>query len=285
MFAASLPLPAYFEAANELPVAPRLFASLIAMLQDANSGMEDVADLIRRDPVLSSRILRVANSAAVLGGGAEPVVDLCVALQRVGFSEAYRLTGFVASQQLANSRLGYYGYEAAKLRETVLFEALAAEAIDRVAGGDGRVAYTAGLFLNLGRSVLDIVAGRHVPDIVAFPDSEYEFIESWEREYFGINGAEMSSDVLLEWNFPAEIADAVLLAGQSKSARLQCPSATVLHLAAAVAVSEGRGLTGEEGLWSVSPDALAEANITEGQFESAGEAARKAFAKWEGNLG
>ena len=84
MLAADLPSYAFERAAEKLSAGPRIFARLVEMMLDPRTDIQAVADLLKRDAVLSVRILRVANSAAVGGQASGAIADLEEALQRVG---------------------------------------------------------------------------------------------------------------------------------------------------------------------------------------------------------
>ena len=75
-------------AAKSLPVAPQIMARLHKMLLDSNSGLPEIATLLKRDVSLTTRIIRIANSPAYKGGGLGTIEE---ALQRVGFGEVVAL--------------------------------------------------------------------------------------------------------------------------------------------------------------------------------------------------
>ena len=155
MLAADLPSYAFERAAEKLSAGPRVFARLVEMMLDPRTDIEAVADLLKRDAVLSVRILRVANSAAVGGRASGSIADLEEALQRVGLSEVYRIAGIAVTLQSAHATLTSYGIGCQRMRENSLFEALAAEAIETVLEREHRIAYAGGLLRNFGRLLLD----------------------------------------------------------------------------------------------------------------------------------
>jgi HD-like signal output (HDOD) protein len=117
-----------FEIARTLPAAPKVLAGLGELLQDLNVGLDQVANMIKRDAALAARIIRISNSV-VYGGGGVRIGAIEEAVNRVGFSEVYRLVGLVTSDRLAERPLIFYGVEADPLREHMLFTALACESL------------------------------------------------------------------------------------------------------------------------------------------------------------
>src|SRR3954464_12324849 len=101
------------EIARSLPPAPRVFAELDRLLRNPNSGLDEVADLVKRDQALAGHILRVSNSVAF--GGEQKTGSVEEAVGRIGFQEVFRIVGHVASARLAERPLKYYGVDADQL--------------------------------------------------------------------------------------------------------------------------------------------------------------------------
>src|SRR5688572_25217922 len=141
------------QVARTLPADLNVLSQLGEMLQDVNSELDQVAELLRRDVALATRIVRISNSPMFSGGG--QIASTEEAVNRVGFSEILKLVGTATAARMTERNIEYYGISAETLRENMLFGAFAAEALARAAGMDARVAYTAGLMRTLGVMVLD----------------------------------------------------------------------------------------------------------------------------------
>src|SRR3954470_6380410 len=139
-----------------LPAAPQILAQLGHLLLDINSDLSDITSLLKRDAALTTRIIRISNSAIYNTG--RPFASLEESLARVGFTEVYRLTGFAAAAQLADQKLPFYGISGAQLRENALLTALIMEALAPLAGVDSGLAYTAGLLRSVGKIAIDRLA-------------------------------------------------------------------------------------------------------------------------------
>ena len=77
--------------ARALPAAPRIMAELCELLQDINTDLDQIALVIRGDPALAARVIRISNS--VVYGGDWAVASIDEAVNRVGFEEVLRLVG------------------------------------------------------------------------------------------------------------------------------------------------------------------------------------------------
>jgi HD-like signal output (HDOD) protein len=280
MLAADLPSYAYERAAERLAAGPRVFARLVELMLDPRTDIETVAELLQRDAVLSGRILRVANSAAVGGQASGAIADLGEALQRVGLSEVYRIVGIAVTLQSANASLLSYGIGCRRLRENSLYEALMAEALEKRAGGEYRVAYASGLLRNLGRLLIDRVVQLYRPHSGCFPDSGFSSLVAWERDNFRTTGAQAGADMMASWNFPAVVVRAVRHAVAPAETRLAHRSACLLHLAAKLVADLDHGLVGESSEWEDTAEMRELLDVDDRIIKLAIDDAAAGFARW-----
>jgi HD-like signal output (HDOD) protein len=261
--------------AKTLPAAPQILAGLCELLQEVNTGLDEIATQIRLDPALAARVIRISNSVVFGGGGRIGSVD--EAVNRVGFGELLRLVGAATAANLVDRALGSYGIPAEKLRENLLLHALAAEAVGMYAEVDVRTAYAGGLLRGIGMMVLDrAVRGKVAPADVYDVQRHPTYVE-WEGSRFGIANTEVATMVLDEWRFPAELVTAVqehlLLDERGYADRL----AAVLNVSGAIVAETGLALPGDHACWRLSPEKLAAAGLDEGAYRTASEQARTRF--------
>ena len=193
------PREALLLAVNMLPASPQVLARLDPLLANLESSVDEVTELLRRDPALTARIIRIANSVAYNRG--EPLASIEEALMRVGFAEVYRVTGFAVLAQVSNQQIPLYDINGAQFRENSLLAALIMESLARAAGLDSRTAYTAGLLRSTGKIALDRAmrsTGRH-NDVEPFARGS---LVEWETATFGWNNCEAAAIVLEAWRFP-----------------------------------------------------------------------------------
>lgn len=205
-FATTLDREAIIAAASQLPVAPQIMARLYLLLLDFNTGLRAIADLLKRDPALTARVIRIANSPAYGASGVGSIED---AIQRVGFSEVYRLVGSASNASLGDKGLRCYGFSGEAFRQHNLFCALVAERLADAAGLDARSAYTAGLLRRIGQLLLDEIGREQIPTAATFVECGAGHEVEWERRTFGFSHYEVAGILLAEWGFPEDIVAAV----------------------------------------------------------------------------
>lgn len=150
-------------------------------LKNPNLSVEQLARLVGNEPLMSARIIGLANSAAMNPGG-KPLADVKSAIQRVGM-EAVRSVSFaVAMEQLLKSRnMQPFAALSARLWEhTVATAALCRVLARREARINPDEAMFAGLVHDIG--VFYLLSRASVfPELVADAGELHALLEDWHE--------------------------------------------------------------------------------------------------------
>lgn len=265
---------AIISASVSLPAAPQIMARLYKLLIDCNSGLAKIAELLKRDPAMTARIIRIANSSAYGNGVGLGTIE--EALQRVGYSEVYSLVGTATNECVGKGGLRCYGFSGEAFRRHNLFSALVAEQLAGATGIDPRSAYTAGLLRAIGQLLLDTVGRDKLPPSATFPEMGAGRVVDWEREVFGVSHYEVAGALLAEWGFPEEIVLAVEhghgnAASMSRLGRVIDLTDNIVRLA-------GFGLSADESEWGIPAASLEALGIS---HEVAARAQALALARFQ----
>jgi len=234
-----------------LPPAPRIIAQLNDMLSDVNTDISDIGRLVKTDPGLAARVIRL--SKAVMFGGAAETMDVEQALARVGFTHVIGLVGTAGITQLASAPLLLYGIDLDTFQRCSLCHALAAEHLARALGHDGQAAYLAALLRGCGMIVLDRAARAIVSDGNYFDVGTEPCYEQFERRLFGLTSVDATRILLDEWEFPGAVVRAVEFHHLSEPEALADPLACILNVSGEIAAAAGHGLPGDEMHWAAAP--------------------------------
>ncbi|MDX2187013.1 MAG: HDOD domain-containing protein [Opitutaceae bacterium] len=241
--------------AQKMPASAQVLSQLGRLLMDVNSGLDDIATLLKRDAGLSARILRVSNSVAY--SAKERIASIEEAVNRVGFSEVYRFCGLAAASQVFDQDLRFYDVQKATLRANSLFTALAAEILAKRIGADSQAAYSAGLMRLIGKIVLDQLAKEIGPSMKPFSESGHSQVLGWEAIAFGMTNAAVAGMILDEWKFPSAVVVPVCDQYTPESAAEDHRVTTdLVNVAAGMAVVAGYGMPGEDKEWEISPSKM-----------------------------
>ena len=263
------------QVARTLPADLHVLSQLGEMLQDVNSELDQVAELLRRDVALATRIVRISNSPMFAGGG--QIASTEEAVNRVGFSEILKLVGTATAARMTERNIEYYGISAENLRDNMLYGAFAAEALARAAGMDARVAYTAGLMRTLGVMVLDRACRGQLNPGQAYTTGRWPNYSAWEGGIIGIDNCEVTALILDEWRFPKELGGAIRGHYLARSSDFERPLAVLLNVANGLAQRVERTFAGEVCWWDISAEKLSAIGLTEEDLEPAAAAADQAF--------
>lgn len=264
------------QAARTMPADLQVLSALGEMLQDVNSELDDIAALLRRDLALAARIVRIGNSP--MFGGSGRIASVEDAVNRVGFSEILKLVGTASAARLSERALELYGVNAQRLRDNMLYGAVAAEALARAAGIDSRAAYTAGLLRPLGLMVLDRTGRAGAVAGQKYDSLQWESYSAWEGSLFGVDNCDVAAMILEEWKFPAELSRSIRAHYLAQITDYDRPLAVVLNIAGGLTHRAARSFPGESRWWPLTDRKLQVAGITEDYLASAAEEAENAFA-------
>jgi HD-like signal output (HDOD) protein len=90
------------QGAIDLPSFPDIPFRIEKALKDPDVETQDLVKIIITDPVFATRLMNVANSAAVMGSG-KPITDVRSAITRIGFKMAHTVAMSVAMNQALKS--------------------------------------------------------------------------------------------------------------------------------------------------------------------------------------
>ena len=193
---------------RQLPPIARVLARLQRLLSDPVSSLDGVAELIRLDAALTTRVIQISNS--VWFGRGEPSHTIEDAVGRVGFREIYRLVAVMATDAVVASRLVGYGRDAGMMWQESVVCAYAAEILADRLGEDFAVAYTAGLLHAAGRQAINqhLLASAGRPPRLADEGFPRDF-SSAEFARLGFTQADVGAAMLSKWDFAPAIVEPI----------------------------------------------------------------------------
>ncbi len=183
------------------PTVLELSLRIRTVANDPDSSVEQIAALIRIEPVVSARVMQMANSV-VFNPAGNRVAGVTAAIARIGLSNVRTIAVVVAMGQLAEERRSRVMRERAReVWQHAVDTAAWAYAVAgqrRRALADG--ALLAGLLTQIGPLYLVARVARY-PAVAADLAGFAEIAEFWS--------AEVTHSILEKLELPAEIVDAV----------------------------------------------------------------------------
>jgi putative nucleotidyltransferase with HDIG domain len=224
-----------FRHVEHLFTLPSISREIIQLAGDPMAAASRMAKIIEKDPVLTSRLLKVVNSAFY--GFRRQIVSVEHAVVILGNDEVVNLAFSIAIHQVME-RIA--PTKARLLWEHSLMVAHLANWLGLLLGcKDGNALYTLGLLHDFGK-IIFLQKGYSIGDLSAI--SSLEDLASEENET-GLSHAEMGAYVAERWNLPEDIVDGLLNHHLPSKAKDMC-LATTAHLADIIAHTRTVALDG-----------------------------------------
>ena len=145
---------------ENLPASLQIMPKLQMLLSDLNSSMADIIGLIKTDASLVTHIVKISNSAYYAGSTHCNTIE--DAMNRIGFTEAYNIIGYVAASHILQKDLIIYDLSAADLWERSVRCATSMQILGRQIKAvqsytlpDSGIAYTVGLLHSIGMMLIN----------------------------------------------------------------------------------------------------------------------------------
>jgi HD-like signal output (HDOD) protein len=239
-------LEALLQNPNALPTAPKVVDELISSFEDPDVSVEEIATKLSLDPVLSAKLLRLANSAYYHVS------------RRIGnVEDAVRMLGFVTVRTLVISSglVGGFktvpGMDLKRFWRYSLHTAVAAKWLAKKVGVNTDLAFTIGMMHGIGQLVMHagIPAQAQELDQTVSPYDAGRM--EAEMAAFGYRYTEVGAELAVRWKFP-DIFPETIRDFPAPASRM----AGVLHLATWRAQAEELKLDAEQRAASL-PGAVA----------------------------
>ena len=221
-----------------LPMVPSVVQRALAIARNPYSSLAEVSHEIEQDPVLSSRVLRLANSSFF--GGRRSLASIDDAVSTVGLRSLQTL--LIASGAMA----AFVDVPAVNLRQFWMASAISASAARQVAarlGVDEETAYCAGLLQGVGHLILcqchPEQALKALPGYRLVWGAELAVLE---LQAFGMSHPAVSALWVGRLGLPPEVIEAIECSLEPMSVAVP-RLGRVLQLACGVATSVAAGET------------------------------------------
>lgn len=224
---------------HQLPSLPAIVQEVIASFSDADLDTASLADNISKDQGLSAKVLRVANSSFY--GLPRKVGSVQEAVTVLGFD-------CIRSMVLAAGAAKTFPPSSGSLFDRQAFwqrsfrVAAIAKALEKNLRMGRQLAFTAGMFFDIGQLVLDLCIPDRFANLLQRQAISGLSLTELEQSELGFDHAEIGAEVIRRWNFPPEVEQVVRYWHQPERQITFDPLVCVVHIAAALE----SGTSGEE---------------------------------------
>jgi len=250
---------------DSLPSIPGAAVKLLSLLDDPESSVNEIEEILKYDPGLTANVLKLSNSAYF--GLPQKIGSVKQAILVMGTKRLTQLVMASCVHALMDRPVN--GYELSKgefWRHSVAVSVSAELLVKELKTPGVDVIFTAALLHDVGKIIMD-----------DFVDQEYKLIEDEvqkgvsfemaEQKVLGTNHAEIGAKILQKWSFPDDIVRAVQHHHLPDAADPKSSLTDIVHIANVLCLMLGIGI-GREGLqYQPSKFAIDRLGLSQNQLE------------------
>ena len=215
---------------GQIPTIGAVASEVLRLVNDPGADSRSVGRVVQRDPALTARVLRLANSPYYGARARVATVERAVSL--LGLTEIRNIALSVSVMAGFSACFGGRSFDWERFWEHSSGCALIAQGISRVLRMPSiGEEYAAGLLHDVGK----ILFGHHFPEeftrALEIAAEEGITMEEAEERVFGANHASLGDWLASQWNFPTAIREAIAHHHHPERAREAEVTAAVVHLA------------------------------------------------------
>lgn len=193
---------------NKLKTLPHVAIRINQMVNSESATMQEFEEVIKLDPILVARLLRLVNSPYF--GLVQKVDSIAKSVVFVGMKHLRNLVTVESLRNLYKDREDAVGFSRKNLWFHSATVAILGQLIARrIFSQDGDDIFLAGIIHDIGIIVEDQFVGRELRLLLADYLKGNKDISIYEDEVIGTNHCKIGRLLAGEWNLPDEIVEAV----------------------------------------------------------------------------
>jgi len=194
---------------KDLPTLPTVAMEVMALTQDPDSSMADIVTVVQNDPAITTKILRIANSAFY--GMRQKIDSINRALVVLGMNEVNNLITSISVFKTFPITSDSPSFDREKFWEHC---ALTGEIAKNISVKLGMKimseVFTAGLLHDVGKIIMDQYFHDDFNKALEISFSQNIPLYEAEKQVFGVNHSQIGGWVAEKWKLPRNLTDSIL---------------------------------------------------------------------------
>lgn len=184
-----------------IPSMPTVVAESLNLIDDPNSNVKKLADILSKDISITTQILKLVNSAYY--GFPSQITTINKAMALLGFNTIRSLILSVSLKPMLMTNSGK------ALWEHSIRCAVGCQMLSKSLGGvDPDEAFTMGLLHDIGKSVMESYNKDAIKEIVRLTNLGADILQA-EKMFFGFTHTELGKELVIKWKLPIIIGTAI----------------------------------------------------------------------------
>ncbi len=193
---------------GEIATLPEVTVRIIQIVEDPKSTARDLHDVIKNDPALSSRLLKVVNSAFYGLPGQIGNVDRAIVL--LGLSAVKNIAIAASMTHLFNSGVTIEGFNGLAVWRHSIGVGVAARLLTHAQGKPAlEESFLAGLIHDLGLLVERQVFAKKVAEVIARYNAAPSHFWELEEQIIGADHQAFGAALAAKWRFPMHLCTTI----------------------------------------------------------------------------
>ncbi len=247
---------------------PPVAAQIMALSEDENSSVSDIADLIIHDPSITASLLKICNSAYF--GLPRQIESVRDAITLLGLDQIVELVLLNGTAENFRDEPDGYGLGEGELWHHAVLSAHVAKVLAENHGlaNKKHLIFTAALLKDIGKIIMGrFVAFSYEKINILVHSKGYSFNEA-EKEIIGMNHEELGAQVGKKWRFGDKL---IYIIGNHHMTDETCrndPETALVYLADIVCMMIGFGTSVDGLAYLFYSDVLNRMNLTEKDLQN-----------------
>jgi putative nucleotidyltransferase with HDIG domain len=244
------------EKINALPTVPATLRRISATLMKPHISLEELGRLIANDPALTSKILKMVNSAAYGFPGRISSVSHATMILGLNVIKGL-LLGVSVFELMEKTMIGLWKHSMACT--------VAARSIAQKNGvKEPEEVSISGLLHDIGKPVLTLLYAEQYEKAMQEAEEEDLTVHETEARYFQASHGEIGYLLVRQWNFPPNLCSAIRYHHTPRLSADFPLETAIVHVADVLVRAKGIGYPGDLVVPAVHPEAWKRLNLSAG---------------------
>jgi putative nucleotidyltransferase with HDIG domain len=252
---------------DQLAPIPPIANQIMALAEDPDSSLSEIADLIINDPAITANLLKTCNSAYF--GLTRKVDSVQDAIALVGLDHVVQLVMLGSVAQNFKKGVEGYGLGEGELWRHAVLSAYAAKALAVRYGAstNQHLVFTAALLKDIGKLILGRFVAFSLERINILVNAQGHSFNDAEKKILGMNHEELGALVGVKWRFSEKLVYIIGHHHLSDESARQDLETSLVYLADIICMMMGV-CTGADGLsYRFYSDVLKRLALSEKDFQ------------------
>jgi putative nucleotidyltransferase with HDIG domain len=228
---------------GQIPTMPTIAAKVMQIVNDPHSSAEDVAKFISRDVALTSKVLRLANSAFY--GIPRTISSVNSAIVILGFNTIRSLVLSASVLKVFPQKPGLASFDRKAFWKHSFMVGIASRMVAQIYRKkklvDMETAFSAGLLHDIGKIILEQFSNDdYVPVVKASREQNIPLFLA-EKSMLGMSHADVSGMLVDKWQMPNELKGPIVFHHSPLEDKSAQDMACIVHYANHICHLKGSG--------------------------------------------